>query len=76
MLRALVISEALSFSSVSSFDFLVVKLLKLSFLESPEDDEDLIEALELLLSESDDRDMIEFLLFDAWDMTEFLLDVD
>ena len=64
MLRALVISEALSFSSVSSFDFLVVKLLKLSFLESPED-VDLIEALELLLSESDDRDMTEFLLFDA-----------
>ena len=61
-LPALFISEPLSFSSDSSFDFLVVRLLKLKALESPEV-ADLVEALELLLS-------------DAWDMIEFLLDVD
>ena len=61
-LPALFISEPLSFSSDSSFDFLVVRLLKLKALESPEV-ADLVEALELLLS-------------DAWDMTEFLLVVD
>ena len=61
-LPALFISEPLSFSSVSSFDFLVFRLLKLKALESPEV-ADLVEALELLLS-------------DAWDMIEFLLDVD
>ena len=61
-LPALFISEPLSFSSDSSFDFLVFRLLKLKALESPEV-ADLVEALELLLS-------------DAWDMIEFLLDVD
>lgn len=61
-LPALFISEPLSFSSDSSFDFLVFRLLKLNALESPEV-ADLVEALELLLS-------------DAWDMIEFLLDVD
>ena len=43
-------------------DFLLVRLLKLIFLESPEV-ADLAEALESLLS-------------DAWDTTEFLLVVD
>ena len=61
-LPALFISKPLSFSSISSFDFLVFRLLKLIFLESPEV-ADFAEALELLLS-------------DAWDMTEFLLVVD
>ena len=72
MLPALVTSKPES--SASSFDFLVVRLLKLIFLESPEA-EDLIEALELRLSESDAWDLTELLLMDAWETTEFLLDV-
>ena len=63
MLPALFISEPLSFSSVSSFDFLVVRLLKLKALEIPEV-EDLVEALELLLSDA--RDTTEFLLVVDW----------
>ena len=51
MLPALFISKPLSFSSVSSFDFLVVRLLKLKALESPEV-ADLVEALELLLPDA------------------------
>ena len=57
-LSALFISNPLSFSSVSSFDFLLVRLLKLIFLESPD------EALELLLSDA--WDMTEFLLVVDW----------